>query len=220
MTAAEQLIAAVRAGDAERVRALVEEDRALAAATDEEGAPAVRVALYHRQRAVLDVLLEAEPPLEDPDVAAVGDVRELRRRLARDAALVRARTPDGFTPLHFAAFFGGVDAVDALLDAGADPNVVAENPTRVRPLHSAAAARDVAAAERLLAGGADPDARQQGGFTALHAAAQHDDEELAAALLRHGADPNIRTDDGADAAAMAEAKDATAVMALLGVPEG
>jgi ankyrin repeat protein len=219
MGAAEELIAAVRAGNADQVRTLVAADPALAAATDEQGAPAVRVALYHRQRAALDALLEARPALEDADVAAVGDVRELRRRLARDEGLVRARTPDGFTPLHFAAFFGGVDAVDALLDAGADPNAVAENPMRVRPLHSAAAARDVRSAERLLAGGADPDARQEGGFTALHAAAQHDDEALAAALLRHGADPTVRTDDGADAAALAEAADATAVMALLGVPE-
>jgi uncharacterized protein len=220
MTAAEQLIAAVRAGDAEQVRALVQEDPALAAAADETGAPAVRVALYHRQQAVLEALLEAAPPLEDPDVAAVGDVRELRRRLSRDEELIRARTPDGFTPLHYAAFFGGVDAVDALLDAGADPDVVAENASRVRPLHSAAAARDARAADRLLAGGADPDAQQEGGYTALHAAAQHDDEELAVVLLRHGADPAIRTDDGADAAALAAARDSTAVLALLGVPEG
>src|SRR4051794_32543088 len=115
------LIAAVRAGDADEVRALVAADPGLAAATDEDGMPAVRVALYHHQRAALDALLEAEPALEDADVAAVGDVPELRRRLARDPGIVRTRTPDGFTPLHFAAFFGGPAAVEALLGAGADP---------------------------------------------------------------------------------------------------
>ena len=215
MSAAD-LIAAVRAGDADRVRALVGADPALAGARDEDGMPVVRIALYHRRRAALDALLEAEPPLADADVAAVGDVPELRRRLERDPDLVRARTPDGFTPLHFAAFFGGPAAVAALLDAGADPNAEAANPTRVRPLHSAAAARDVESATLLLGAGADPDARQQGGYTALHAAAQHDDEALASVLLRHGADPRVRADDGRDAHAMATASRSASVLALLG----
>jgi uncharacterized protein len=217
MSAAE-LIAAVRAGDADRVRAMVSQSPELAGATDEQGMPAVRVALYHQQRAALDALLEAEPPLEDADVAAVGDAAELRQRLARNAELVRARTPDGFTPLHYAAFFGGPAAVEALLAAGADPNAETDNAAHLRPLHSAAAARDAESAELLLAAGADPNAQQQGGFTALHAAAHTDDEALAALLLRHGADPAIRTDDGPDAAALARAKESTAVLALLGVP--
>ena len=215
MSAAD-LIAAVRAGDADRERALVGADPALAGARDEDVMPVVRIALYHRRRAALDALLEAEPPLEDADVAAVGDVAELRRRLARAESLVSARTPDGFTPLHFAAFFGGPAAVAALLDAGAYPNAEAANPTRVRPLHSAAAARDVESAALLLRAGADPDARQQGGYTALHAAAQHDDEALASVLLRHGADPGVRADDGRDAGAMATESQSASVLALLG----
>ncbi|HWT23784.1 MAG TPA: ankyrin repeat domain-containing protein, partial [Solirubrobacteraceae bacterium] len=154
---ATELFAAVRAGDADTVRALVAGDPALAAATDEQGLPAVRVALYHHQRAALDALLEAEPELEDADVVAVGDVAELRRRLARDPDLIHLRTSDGFTPLHFAAFFGGPAVVDVLLGAGADPNVETDNPMHLRPLHSAAAARDAASARLLLEAGADPD---------------------------------------------------------------
>jgi uncharacterized protein len=210
------LIAAVRAGDVEEVRALVAADPALAGATDEQGLPAVRVALYHRQSAALDALLEAEPALEDPDVAAVGDAPELRRRLARDPDIVGRRTPDGFTPLHYAAFFGGPAAVAALLEAGAEPNAETDNPAHLRPLHSAAAARDAESARLLLEAGADPDAQQNGGFTALHAAAQHDDDALAGLLLRHGADPAVRADDGADAKSMAHDKGSTAVLALLG----
>ena len=213
---AASLIAAVRAGDVDEVRALVAADPALAAATDEQGLPAVRVALYHHQRGALDALLEAEPALADPDVAAIGDVAELQRRLARDPELVRRRTPDGFTPLHYAAFFGGPAAVAALLEAGADPNAVTDNPMRLRPLHSAAAARDAESARLLLEAGADPDAQQSGGFTALQAAAQHDDAELAALLLRHGADPAIRTDEGADAVEIARRQGSNAVLALLG----
>lgn len=210
------LIAAVRAGDVDEVRALVAAEPALAGATDEQGLPAVRVALYHRQSAALDALLEAEPALEDPDVAAVGDAPELRRRLARDPEIVGRRTPDGFTPLHYAAFFGGPAAVAALLDAGADPDAETDNPAHLRPLHSAAAARDAEAIRLLLEAGADPNATQAGGFTALHAAAHHDDEESAALLLRHGADPALRNDEGADAVGIARAASATAVLALLG----
>jgi ankyrin repeat protein len=215
---AASLIAAVRAGDVDEVRALVAADPALAAATDEQGLPAVRVALYHHQRGALDALLEAEPALADPDVAAVGDVAELQRRLTRDPELVRRRTPDGFTPLHYAAFFGGPGAVAALLEAGADAGAETDNPAHLRPLHSAAAARDTEAARLLLEAGANPDAQQNGGYTALHAAAQHDDAALAALLLRHGADPAIRTDEGADAAQIARDQSSTEVLALLGDP--
>jgi len=213
-----ELIAAVKGGDVESVRALVASDSSLAEATDEQGMPAVRVALYHRRRDIVDALLEAGPRLQDADVAAVGDIPELRRRLADDPELVGARTPDGFTPLHFAAFFGGPAAVEALLAAGADPNAETESDARLRPLHSAAAARDNESARLLLEAGADPDAQQQGGFTALHAAAMHDDTELAGLLLRHGADRSVRSDAGADAAGMAQEHGSAGVLALLGAP--
>jgi ankyrin repeat protein len=219
MTAVD-LIAAVKAGDTDAVRALVARDPALAGATDEQGMPAVRIALYHQRRDVVDALLHAGPPLADADVAAVGDVPELRRRLAADPGLVRARTPDGFTPLHFAAFFGGPGAVEVLLGAGADPNAETESDARLRPLHSAAAARDNESARLLLEAGADPDAQQQGGYTALHSAAMHDDTELAGLLLRHGADGGVRSDAGADAAAMAREQGSAGVLALLGESAG
>jgi ankyrin repeat protein len=210
------LFAAVRAGDADAIRKQLAGNPALAGAKDEQGLPAVRVALYHRQPEALAALLEAEPALEDADVAAIGDAPELKRRLAHDPAIVSRRTPDGFTPLHYAAFFGGPAAVAELLAAGADPNAETDSAARLRPLHSAAAARDAESARLLLEAGAAPDAQQQGGFTALHAAAQHDDTELAGLLLRHGADPAVRSDDGADAGAMARAKNAVGVLALLG----
>jgi ankyrin repeat protein len=214
-----ELIAAVKAGDVGAVRALLARDPELAA-EQEDGIPAVRLALYHRQPEALAALLAAAPPLDGLDHAALGWADDLRRDIAADPELVRRRSADGFTALHYACFFGGPAATAALLDAGANPETEAENPLRVRPLHSAAAARDAESARLLLAAGADPDARQQGGFTALQAAAQHDDEALAALLLQHGADPALRNDRGADALALARASEAVAVLALLGAPTG
>jgi uncharacterized protein len=211
------LIAAIKQGDTAAVEALLAHDRALAAA-QEEGIPAVRLALYHRQPAILEALLAAQPPLDGLDDAALGRAADLRRDVAEDAGLITRRSADGFTALHYACFFGGADATAVLLEAGADPDAAADNDSRVRPLHSAAAARDAQSAQLLLEAGADPDARQAGGHTALHAAAQHDDDALAALLLRHGADPALRNDQGADAAAIAQASESVAVLALLGAP--
>lgn len=217
MAAAADLLAAVKSGDAARVERMLARDPELASAY-ENGVSAVRIALYHRQPATLQALLAAQPPLDGLDHAALGWDEDLRRDLAADPALVSRRSSDGFTALHYACFFGGPDAVAALLEAGADPDAVAGD-LSVRPLHSAAAARDADAIRLLLEAGADPDATQAGGFTALHAAAQHDDAASASLLLRHGADPAVRNDEGADAVALARAATATGVLALLGVAE-
>jgi len=199
----EELFAAIREGDAERVRALVEADPALASARDGTGLSAVLMALYHRKPDVLDVLLAAGPELDVLDAAAAGRLDVLRLHLESDQDALAARSPEGFTPLHLAAFFGGAGAVRMLLVAGMPADADQENPNRVRPLHSAVAAGDVEAAEALLDAGADPDAVQQGGYTPLLAAAHSDDAMMAALLLRHGADPTLAADDGRDPAAMA-----------------
>jgi uncharacterized protein len=217
MPPADKLLAAVKAGDAGTVERLLAKDPELAGAL-EDGIPAVRLALYHRQPAVLEVLLAAQPSLDGLDHAALGWAGDLRDDLAEDPELVARRSSDGFTALHYAAFFGGPEAVGVLLEAGADPHLVAENPTGVRPLHSAAAARDAEAVRLLLEAGADPDAVQAGGFTALQAAAHHDDDATATLLLRHGADPALRNEQGADAAGIARANESVAVLALLGAP--
>jgi uncharacterized protein len=209
------LIAAIKGGDTDAVEAMLAREPELAAAA-EDGISAVRLALYHRQPAILQALLAAQPPLDALDHAALGWADDLRRDVADDPGVVTRRSADGFTALHYACFFGGGAAAAVLLAAGADPDAPAENPSQVRPLHSAAAARDAEAARLLLEAGAEPDARQAGGFTALHAAAQHDDDALAALLLRHGADPSLRDNKGADAGAMARASESVAVLALLG----
>jgi ankyrin repeat protein len=202
----DRFLPAITSGDVDAVRAMLADDPALAAAHDANGLSAVLVASYHRQGEIRDALLAAGPPLDALELAAVGDADGLRARLAAEPEALHARAPDGFTALHYAAFFGGAGAVRVLLEAGAAPDADAENPLRVRPLHSAAARGDRAAAQLLLEAGAEPNPRQQGGYTPLHAAAHSDDAELAALLLAHGADPALQTDDGRDARALAGAR--------------
>lgn len=179
----------IKAGDIDAVRAAVKDDPSLAAARDDDGRSAVRAALYIHNQKLADVLLEAKPELDVFDAASVGDVDRLGELLDGDADLVGAYSEDGYTPLHFAAFFDQGKAVRLLLDRGADVGAVARNDMQVQPLHSAVAAdsREVAAA--LLIAGADPNAKQQGGYTPLMAAEQNEKEgDMVRLLMDHGAE--------------------------------
>lgn len=206
MVANDDLARAIKAGDASRVRELLEARPALAGARDASGVSMVLLALYHQRRDVAEAVLEAGPPLDVFDAAAAGRLDRLRALLAADPGAANAWAADGFFPLGLACFFRQPEAARLLLEAGADPRAAARNPMRVTALHAAAAARDAVTARELLDRGADVDARQQMGYTALHAAAQHGDVELVELLLSRGADPALRSEDGRDAAAHAREK--------------
>ena len=172
------LVAAI---SSDRFPALLRRDPALAAARDDQGVSAVLLALYHRRPDACDALLAAGAPVGPLEAAALGDIAKL------ESADLSVRGGDGFTPLHLAAFFGGAEAVKAILARGVDPDADADNPPGVRPLHSAAAVGDREAVRALLEAGANPNVRQKSGHTPLDAAIHNDDERMAALLRSHGA---------------------------------
>lgn len=149
------------------------------------------------------------------DAATTGNVRKLDDVLAREPDLVNATSDGGWTPLHLAAHFGHLPAIEHLLSRGADVHARSTNDMRNTPLHAAAAGRHIAAVHILLSHGADVNAQQQGGWTPLHAAAQNGDREIVVALLEHGADVNLANDAGATALALAEAAGHGALSDLL-----
>jgi ankyrin repeat protein len=196
---------AVRAGDLDRVSSMVAADPALAAARDAAGLSALMIARYHGHPDVAIAILAADPPLDLHEAAIAG--RGDRVAALLDAGSdVDARSVDGFTALHFAAFFADEATAHVLLSRGADPGAVANNPMRASPLHSAAAASNLAVARLLLDAGADPDARESGGYTSLHSAADNGDQRLAELLVERGADPTARADDGRTPVDLARAK--------------
>jgi uncharacterized protein len=210
------MFAAIAAGDLDRVRELIAEDAALAGARDAKGLSAVTQARYHGEGDIVDALLAAGPELDVFESAAVGRLERVRELLDDDPALVTAFSPDGFTPLHLAAFFGHPEIARLLVERDADTNAVARNPMRVMPLHSAAAARQLEIAELLVDHGADVSASQERGFTPLHEAAQDGHIELARLLLGRGADREQTTEDGRRAADFAAAAGHEEMLALLG----
>ncbi|MCC6670234.1 MAG: ankyrin repeat domain-containing protein [Planctomycetes bacterium] len=190
----------VRRGDAEAVRSMLRGNPQLAASVDERGVAVICLAAYQGRMDLVRMIGEALAVRDVFALVLLGEVQELRALVARDPEAVRRRTQDGFTALHFAAFFAQPEAMAVLLAAGADANAVADNAMRVRPLHSALAQRDGESATRmvrlLLGAGADVEGRQAGGFRPLHNAAAAGHLEAVRLLLQTGADKDSRGDDG------------------------
>lgn len=227
------LFSAIRAGDIATVDRILAERPALAQASDGDGLSALTIAAYQGQWPIVERLRATGPDLDRFEAAIVGDVdrvaaqldeaereAEVERETARSRrdrrsgvadeglesplAPVDDRSPDGFTALHLAAFFGRPEVARLLLVRGADPSPWATGRLHVQPLHSAVAGGHEAVAEMLIQAGADVNTAQDGGYTPLMGAAQNGLAETVALLLERGADPKAYDQDIRTAAELAE----------------
>jgi ankyrin repeat protein len=219
MTGADEIVDAARAGDVPRIAALLAHDGRLAAARLPSGETPLMAALYRGHQRVVDALVEAGAPLDAFAAAALGRVHDLERALAASAAAVNARAYDGWTPLHLAAFFGRMEAVARLLQAGADVAAESGNSMRNTPLHAALAGQHAAIALLLVEHGAPVDARDAGGHTPLHIAAENGSAEAVKALLDRGADPHAVDGEEKTPLSRAAARHHHAVIDLIAMRE-
>ncbi|HZP17562.1 MAG TPA: ankyrin repeat domain-containing protein [Terriglobales bacterium] len=206
MPASTDVISAVHSGDLENLRMILQSDPSLASARDENGVSALMHAYYRRQFAIADLLLQSKLELDIFEATAAGNAAQVAAILQRNTEAARNWSADGFTALHFAAFFNRAEIARMLVRHGADVAAVARNAMQVTPLHSAAAAHSAEIVRLLVENGAPANSRQQGGWTALHEAAQIGDREMVKTLIEYGADRSVRSDDGRTPAQMAQAK--------------
>ena len=140
----------------------------------------------------------AADPLPLHTAAKDNELGELRRLLAKHgragaASLVKVRSANGQTALHYAARRGHAEAVSLLL--GASAAVDAQEAGGWTPLMLAAKRGHVAAVEALLTSSASLELRTGAGLTALSLACVESHTEVALAVLRAGADPSSMDDD-------------------------
>jgi ankyrin repeat protein len=145
------------AGDAAGIRELTAREPTAAGARDEHGLSALMRAAY-RGDDVFAAVRDAHPPLGPFDRILVDESTGLPGP--------RDWSPDGFTALHIAALVDYAAAAEALLEAGADPNVLATATfARVTPLGTCAFSGALGVARVLLEHGADPHIGEDGIYT-------------------------------------------------------
>jgi uncharacterized protein len=202
----QQFFDAIKAGNVDEVRQLVQQDASLKQARDASGASAVLAAAYNMKPDVVNALLELGAPVDIFEASVLGKVDRIQEILKASPARVSEHAPDGFTPVALAAFFGQPAAVKALIAAGADVNAAAKNPLKVAALHAAVAGGKLEIVKAVLEAGADPNAQQQSGFRPIHEAGTKANRALAELLLAHGADPSLPNDAGTNAIDLAREK--------------
>jgi len=123
-----------------------------------------------------------------------GDTTTIRS-LAHSGVNLNGASTSGFTALDWAAREGRIASIDALLDAGADPDILDDGPNGWTALHHAIHRDQTAALEDLLDRGADFEQASRYGETPLMLAAEEGQPRLVQLLLAAGADPRVTNGD-------------------------
>ncbi len=126
------------------------------------------------------VPVEKDAPLPSRLVTTMAR-RFVRCSTPRPRADVNARTADGTSALHWAAYRNDLDLVNRLLAAGADVN--AKNDYGSTPLSEAAVVGNVQVLRKLLSAGADVESPNGDGMTALMIIARTSNIDAAKLLI-------------------------------------
>ncbi|SRR6266508_3181112 len=208
-------IDAIKAGEFERVKAMVSADPMLIDARSRTGESAILTAVYHRQKDILNLLVARGASLTLFEACAAGEWERAERLIAADAAAVNGFSTDGWTPLHLAAFFGHAKIAELLLAHDADVAARSRNSNGNTPLHAALAGNHKFVVGLLLGGGADVNTPDAGGWRPLHIAASNNNLDAIKSLIAQGADVAAANGEGKTALSLAQEKNHREAAAFL-----
>lgn len=215
MTAVSALMHAIQARDLAAAKAALEREATQATEPLPGGISPLLFALYNGARDIAE-LLRTFRPLDIHEAAAINDARQVAQLTAAQPALLESFSPDGWTPLHLAAFMGARESLLVLVGMGAALDQVSTNPMQNTPMHAAiAGAAGETLAPLLIGLGASVQWVGGSGVNALHLAASRGFEGLCRLLLSRGADRLARTEEGKTAAEIARERGHLATAAML-----
>ncbi|XP_063770622.1 DNA-binding protein RFXANK isoform X1 [Pseudophryne corroboree] len=151
--------------------------------------------LTNRQRGnMVSVLPATLDSLSIQQLAAQGELTQLKEYLQKDDTLLNRPDERGFTPLMWAAAFGEIETVRYLLELGADPHVLAKERESALSLASTGGYSDIVTL--LLNKKVDINIYDWNGGTPLLYAVRGNHVKCVEVLLERGADLTMEADSG------------------------
>jgi ankyrin repeat protein len=192
---------------------MVSAEPTLIDARSRSGDSAILTAVYHRQKEIVNLLVARGATLSIFEACAAGELERVERTLT--PATINTYSPDGWTPLHLAAFFGHPKITELLLAQHADVAARSRNANGNTPLHAALAGNHKLVAGLLIGRGADVNAADAQGWRPLHLAAANNNLDAITALIAQGADVTAGNGEGLTPLSLAQEKNHREAAALL-----
>jgi ankyrin repeat protein len=185
-----------------------------------DGRTALHEAVYREDEPFIRFLLQraADPMIADGngrlplETAFLQDQHRIAKLLI-DSAGTGKGDGTALAPILWAAWAGDAEAVQSLIERGADVNAV--SPDNVSPLMEACKNGHLEVAAALIKHGAEIDAQSRKGWSPLMWAAEKGHSHLVRLLLDAGADPTLVNQHGKTARTIALESNQSEVAALL-----
>lgn len=196
----DRLVNAIKAGDLDEVKSLLNREPKLASNKDKSGRSMFVLAHIHHQQQIADEILKHAPVSDVVECVLANDKDRFVQLAKDDPACVNSNHAIGGNAYYAAARFGKLDMIWPLNRWGGNPNVGDAKGAGITALRAAFENPNketaAAVASRILIDAGDPTVKQPDNDTVLHAAARLGNVELIKLVIRRGGKTDIKNKRG------------------------